>query len=291
MLLETLDTKINDVVIYSQNIFSFEKNFKIIYKDAQLKKPHSISYYEVCNFLSNPSPKVIIVYRLLTNLANFSLRRSQYGFPIFLDNQPDLVFFDPVFAVKELEGLAGVIEIQKLRFRIQQIGLNSLVKKGDRPAFTEIYSFDLSSKEAITQNDKIFADAIFALDKNFIDSEDAEIIQHIPKQAPVAAPENNIKIDQEYQNKDFKKFVPVTEPYEAEPPGKTQQEIQPDIVERKTGFGSFLEKNKPSSTAQYKGTKIPDEKHSMIQIFKSTRQLNEYVHGRNEDPVILKFNK
>ena len=102
-----------------------------------------------------------------TNLHNFNLRKSQYGFPIFVGINPDLIFFDPIFAVQELESLGGVIDLQRLRFRIQQIGLNSIVSRGDKPGFTEIYSFDLSSKEALTQNDKIFADAIFALDENF----------------------------------------------------------------------------------------------------------------------------
>ena len=288
MLLETLDTKENDVVIYSQNIFSFENNFKIIYKDAQLKKPHSIGYYEVCNFVNNTSPKVVIVYRLLTNLANFSLRRSQYGFPIYVDNQPDLVFFDPVFAVKELESLSGVIDLQNLRFRIQQIGLNSLIRKGDKPTFTEIYSFDLSSKEAITQNDKIFADAIFALDKNFIDSEDAEFIPKPEKTVPVQQPQDNINTDSGYIQKDFKRYVQASDPYESARPFSATTEIS---EKKKSGFGDFLEKNKPKETIPTASTKEIDEKKSMIQIFKSTGQLKEYIHARNEGPVVLKFNK
>ena len=65
MLLETLDTKHNDIVIYSQNIFNLETNFKIIFKDEKIKKPHSINYYEVCNYMNEPSPKVVVAYRLL----------------------------------------------------------------------------------------------------------------------------------------------------------------------------------------------------------------------------------
>jgi hypothetical protein len=294
MLLETLDTKHNDVVIYSQNIFNFERNFKIIYKDAELKKPHSIGYYEVCKFISDPAPKVIIVYRLLTNLANFTLRRSQYGFPIILDNQPDLVFFDPIFAVKELESLSGVIDMQNLRFRIQQLGLNSLIRKGDKANFTEIYSFDLSSKEAITQNDKIFADAIFALDKNFIDDEEAELIKQPERSQQRPLNESDLNTDKSYSNTDFKKYVQAS----IDSPGFTvekkpstpQKKSVVTPVGRKSEFGSFLEKNK---SKEINPTKAENEKEkkSMIQIFKSTGQLNEYIHGRNEGPVILKFNK
>lgn len=294
MLLETLDTKQNDIVIYSQNIFNLEKNFKIIYKDAELKKPHSISYYEVCNFINEPSPKVVIVYRLLTNLSNFSLRRSQYGFPMYVDNQPDLVFFDPVFAVKELESLSGVIDLQHLRFRIQQIGLNSLIRKGDRPNFTEIYSFDLSSKEALTQNDKIFADAIFALDSNFIDSEDAELKPQPAKKAEIPVDQNNINIDNEYSEKNFKRYVQVSSPgSNVQPPPSLPPVTKPSVIQQQTksGLGSFLEKNKQKTSGQATSENKVNDKKSMIQIFKSTTQLKEYVHGRNEEPVILKFNK
>lgn len=295
MLLETLDTKQNDIVIYSQNIFNLDRNFKIIYKDAKLKKPHSISYYEVCNFVNEPSPKVVIAYRLLTNLSNFSLKRSQYGFPMFVDNQPDLVFFDPIFAVKELESLSGVIDLKNLRFRIQQVGLNSLIRKGDKPNFTEIYNFDLSSKEAMTQNDKIFADAIFALDRDFIDSEDAELPPVLPKAPePEPAQQNAINIDKEYSNKNFQRYVQISNPAapSPEPPPVNRVNRQPAEPQKtKTDFSSFLEKNKPKETVPTNTVKDTAEKKSMIQIFKSTGQLKEYIHGRNEEPVILKFNK
>lgn len=281
MLLETLDTKLNDVVIYSKNIFNLDNNFKIIYKDAAIKKPHSIGYYEVCNFVNNPSPKVVIGYRLLTNLNNFNLRRTQYGLPIYVDNNPDLIFFDPVFAVKELESLSGAIDIQHLRFRIQQIGLNSLVKKGDKPNFTEIYCFDLSSKEAITQNDKTYADAIFALDENFIDSEDADIPAPKLKKQPQQPTESTLNVDKDYSNKDFNKFIPSA---------PVQEQMAP-VQKRKTEFGDFLVKNKPKETYEQKNTITGNEKKSFIQVFKTTGPLNEYIHSRNEEPVILKFNK
>jgi len=285
MLLETLDTKQNDVVIYSQNIFNLENNFKIIYKDAALKKPHSISYYEVCNFVNNASPKVIIVYRMLTNLTNFTLQRSQYGFPMFIDNNPDLVFFDPVYAIKELESLSGVIDMQNLRFRIQQVGLNSIIRRGDRANFTEIYCFDLSSKEAVTQNDKIFADAIFALDENFVDDEHADLKKY---SANGELKENSLNIDKGYSPKDFQRFIPETPPVMVV---QTQETFTQTTSKRKTAFGDFIEQNKQKQTQNYPESASAPPPKSMIQIFKSTGQLKDYVHGRNEEPVILKFNK
>ena len=54
-----------------------------------------------------------------------------------------------------------------LRFRIQQVGLTTLNSKGNLPNFAEMYNFDLMASEAKYQKDKVFADAIFALDKKY----------------------------------------------------------------------------------------------------------------------------
>ena len=46
-----------------------------------------------------------------------------------------------------------------------------MTKKESEPNFAEVYSFDLKAIEAQSQNDKIFADAIFAFDENYVDKE------------------------------------------------------------------------------------------------------------------------
>ncbi len=164
MLLETLDIKKDDVIIFSRNIFDLERNFKIIFKDDPSKEARKISYGEVCRYINEYTPKNLIVYRLLTNIKDFEIYPSKYGFFLNIGGISELIFFDPVFAVKELEDYSEALNYYDLRFRIQQVGLTTLNRKGDLPNFAEIYSIDLEATEAKFQNDKAFVDAILAFD-------------------------------------------------------------------------------------------------------------------------------
>ncbi len=174
MLLETLDIKKNDIIIYSQNIFNLEKNFKIIFKDDFERRPRKITFSEVCNFVEEFTPKNLIVYRLLTNIEDFALDRSKYGFFISINSESELVYFDPIFAVKELEDYIDKIDEYDLRFRIQQVGLTTLNRVNNRTNFAEIYSIDLEAIEAKFQNDKVFAEAIFS----FLQRESSGVINN-----------------------------------------------------------------------------------------------------------------
>jgi hypothetical protein len=162
MLLETLDIKKDDIVIYSQNLFNNDKNFRIIFKDNLNKESHKISYSEVCSYINEFTPKNIIVYRLLTNIRDFEIYVPKYGMYININGVKEMIFFDPVYAVQELEEYSNNIDYNNLRFRIQQVGLTTLNRKGDLPNFAEIYSIDLEATEAKFQNDKVFADAIIS---------------------------------------------------------------------------------------------------------------------------------
>ncbi len=166
MLLETLDIKKDDVIIYSQNLFDIEKNFKIIYKDDPQKEPHKINFAEVCRHINEFTPQNIVVYRVLTNIRNFEIYLPRYGFFMNINDVTELIYFDPIFAVKEIEEYSQSENYHDLRFRIQQVGLTTLNRKGDLPNYAEIYSVDLMANEAKFQNDKVFADAIFAFSKN-----------------------------------------------------------------------------------------------------------------------------
>jgi hypothetical protein len=171
MFLETLDLRTTDVLIYSQNMFNFDESFKIVFKNEKLKRPRRITYFDVCSYIKDPSPKNLVIYRLLTNVNNLNAYTTKYGYFIKINGKNELIYFDPIFAIKDLRHLRFDLDPEKFRFKIQQSGLTSLTKKESEPNFAEVYSFDLKAIEAQSQNDKIFADAIFAFDENYVDKE------------------------------------------------------------------------------------------------------------------------
>ncbi|GEM_PF-547988 len=177
MLLETLDLRNNDLLIYSQNLFNFSDSFKIIFKNEKQRRPRRISYFDVCSYVKDPSPKNLIIYRLLTNINQLNAYSTKYGYFIKINNKVELIYFDPIFAIKDLRHLRFDLDPSRFRFKIQQVGLTSLTKKEAEPNFAEVYCFDLKAVEAQSQNDKIFADAIFAFDENFTDNELPENIE------------------------------------------------------------------------------------------------------------------
>ncbi len=172
MFLETLDIRKNDILIYSKNLFDFNNNFKIVFKKDPVKRAKSISYFEVCEFVKDPSPKNLIVYRLLTNVPDLDSFSTKYGYFINIEGEMELIYFDPVFAIKDIRHLRFNIEPKKFRFKVQQVGLSYMGKIDFEANFREVFSFDLSAAEAQHQNDKIFAEAIFAFDETFIDEEE-----------------------------------------------------------------------------------------------------------------------
>lgn len=159
MLLETLEKNKNNLIIFSQNIFDFEGNFKILHKDVSDKRIEKLSYTEVCKFIDLDIPKNLLVYRLLTNIKKFEILFPKYGYYVLIQNSPELVYFDPVFAVKELENFDEELDLEKLRFRIQQVGLTKFDKKNKLPVYRELYAIDLKAKEAQNQNDSVFVEA------------------------------------------------------------------------------------------------------------------------------------
>ncbi|NMB82142.1 MAG: hypothetical protein GYA14_10025 [Ignavibacteria bacterium] len=178
MLLETLDLKTKDVLIYSQNLFNFNDSFKIIFKNEKKKYPRRISYFDVCNYVKDPSPKNLIIYRLLTNIHHLDAYSTKYGYFIKINGRMELIYFDPIFAIKDLRHLRFELDPNRFRFKIQQVGLTSLTRWESEPDFAEVYSFDLKAIQAQNQNDKIYADAIFAIDPDFSEKEIDESSGH-----------------------------------------------------------------------------------------------------------------
>ncbi len=159
MLLETLTKNKNNLIIFSQNIFDFDNNFKILNKDVPDKKIIKVPYREVCKFVDLDIPKNLLVYRLLTNIKKFEILYPKYGYYVLIQGSPELIYFDPVFAVKELENFDEELDFENLRFRIQQVGLTLFSKKNNLPVYRELYAIDLKADEAQNQNDSIFVEA------------------------------------------------------------------------------------------------------------------------------------
>ncbi len=245
MLLETLDIKKNDLIIYSQNLFDLEKNFKVIYKDDPKKVPQKITYNQVCKHLNEFTPKNLIVYRLLTNIRDFQISLSKYGYFLNINGVSELIYFDPVFAVKELEDYPDAINLYDLRFRIQQVGLTTLNRKENLPNYAEIYSVDLIANEAKFQNDKVFADAIFLFSK-----------EEIPT-APKIDLSKNIKEEKSVQKKiEMKK--PAVEPKISEPKREVTKIEQPEPIKVKIPDKSE-QKIEPKKKFAYEAK--PDKEH------------------------------
>ena len=302
MLLETLDIKKNDVLIYSENKFDFEHNFKIIDKQSVSKVPCTIKFSEIGNYINYPAPKNLIVYRLLTNLFEFNAELTKYGFIIFIHNKSELIYYDPVYAVKELEALNDYIDFDLFRFKIQQIGLTYSGIYNNCAVFSEVYSFDLKAIEAQNQNDKVFAEAIFAFNdkvqnkssKQYFPSEKTSI--NIIEKADTSKKEEKevllLKLIEDKKN-DSKSF--------------NKPEIQPIVLNsdvNKIDYSEYFSKKpfnfdklktsqtKESETSgnqnqKEKRVEIDPRKKDLLTAFKSTTDLNSFLNKR--EPVVLKI--
>jgi len=318
MLLETLDIKKNDIIIYSQNIYNLDTNFKIIFKDDKERLSRKISYQDVCKFVNEFAPKNLIVYRLLTNIPEFKIDPSQYGFILMINDQRELIYFDPVFAVKELERYSRLMNLDDLRFRIQQLGLTTLNRKGNTPNYAEIYAIDLEAMEAKFQNDKVFVDAIMVASSpevaslkkrlkpdvqgkseveekygsqlnsiSFADRIKQSQQEFIPeKKESFNQMHHEINEDKDY---DFTKIAKVdlkanVASGETKDAGKSQKSSS---QEGSSTFGDFLRKklSKENVSEDY------DSRKSLNDIFKSSISLQQYISSKEDRKIVLKLDK
>lgn len=265
MLLETLDVKKNDVLIYSENRFDIYNNFKIVFKRAACKKPSTISIKEVGEYLYSPAPKTLILYRLLTNLPEFNARMTQHGIFLQINNSTELVYYDPVFAVKDIEKLENIIDFGRFRFKIHQIGLISSEIHEGSLNYNELYHFDMKADEAKNQNDKVYADAIFAFDNDFTGHHERvseRTIWEMPKQNRITYKPLNMVLSEEHDNNENNICKPGTFPDMKLSANDKTNEFHPD--------------------------KHLNKKDNLLELFKSA---SSYVSGRSGESVILKFQK
>jgi hypothetical protein len=318
MLLETLDIKKNDIIIYSQNIFDLEKNFKIIFKDDEKRLSRNINYKDVCNFVDEFTPKNLIIYRLLTNLPDFKIDPSSFGFILNINNKPELIYFDTVYAIRELECYCRDMNMKNLRFRIQQVGLTTLTREGNLPNYAEIYAIDLEAMEARYQNDKVFVDAIMAVSSS--------------KNHRVKNPANSGLKDE--SNGEKKSLDKLNTPSFADEikqskediiteikgsPGEIRQEVNEDkdfdlsqfmklnlkgnTLPKETAETKKLEKSKgeekPISFSEFLKKKMIKDKSQkniydnkdLMNIFKSSVSLKEYIASREDKKIFLRLDR
>ena len=318
MLLETLDIKKNDIIIYSQNIFNLDTNYKIIFKDDKERLSRKISYKDVCRFVNEFTPKNLIVYRLLTNIPEFKIDPSQYGFVLSVNDHNELIYFDPVFAVKELERQSRLMNLDDLRFRIQQVGLTTLNRKGNRPNYAEIYAIDLEAIEAKYQNDKVFVDAIMVAgsakvvplknrlntdvkgksqaEENFNSQLDtvsfAKKIKQSQKEIVPGKADSLNEIHHEIsEDKDFdttqivkmdlKGNISSKEAEQANNSEKSKEEVSPST------FGEFIKKKLLGENV---GKDFENGK-GFSDIFKSSVSMQEYISSKEDRKIVLKLDK
>jgi len=294
MLLETLDVKKNDILIYSENKFDFESNFKIIYKKSGSRKPFSINFWEVGEYMNSPNPKNIILYRLLTNIPEFNASLTKYGTYIQINNAPEMVYYDPIFAVKELERMNGIIDFHSFRFKIHQIGLSSTSMQNGIQNYRELYHFDLKADEAKNQNDRVFAEAIFAFDNDFTDPAVKSDI-HDSKKIPAVTPfpykplnliisEDRQATQREMQKLDiFPDMSIVSEAREKNQLAETAKGIiEAETTKKETSIGEFLKRQKQKESVQ--PTKSPGG--DLLSLFKSA---DTYVSDRSGESIVLRI--
>ncbi len=310
MLLETLDIKKNDIIIFSQNIFNLDKNFKIIFKDDNQMLSRKINYSDVCKFVNEFTPKNLIVYRLLTNFKDFRIDLTKYGFQLFINSERELIYFDPIYAVKEIEKYKIMMDINELRFRIQQVGLTTLNRKKNLPNYAEIYSIDLEAMEAKFQNDKVFADAITSIaikiaaeSKNEIKSNVSSDLKNSEKQDSISGTAK-IKKDPVKISADRKESLnEIRHEISEDKNFDHSQVLKMNIKENisKTGSGEKVKSVKTGKDEQSAFSKFlskkrsenygKNERSSIVDIFNSSTPLKEFISSREDKKIVLKLDK
>lgn len=307
MLLETLDVKKNDVIIYSQNIFNIERNFKIIFKDDPERLARKITYSDVCRFVNEYVPKNLIVYRLLTNIRDFQMQLSRYGFLLNINGNAELIYFDPVFAVKDLEEYGQLENLQNLRFRIQQVGLTTLNRKGNLPNYAEIYNVDLEAMESKFQNDKVFAEAIVSLGSSLGAAKKEMPVKHgsagnssfadkvkgtsgageavADRKEDIKSIDHDVAEDRDF---DYKQILRMNSRPDTSAGDLEKSTTRERVLgeKKRTDFSDFLKKKASGNERAATG-----EKTDFADIFSTPTPLKEYINKKENQRIVLKLKK
>jgi hypothetical protein len=284
MFLEINEKNKNSIVVYSQNIFDPEENFRIIFNNGVEKRHKKINFSDVCDLLHYQAPKNLIVYRLLTNYEKIDAADAKFGCVIKVDNKDELIYFDPVFALKDLGNLVKNFNLQSFRFKIQQLGIRTLTYVNEKENFTEIFSYDLHAIEAQNQNDKIFADALYP-ENSEQNNKDAAIlfeesISEIKNDSSVI---NDIKaINTLPVEREYSLSKPNTQNMPRKPSDRYEQK---ELLKRILGIEESNEK--PDSAKENEKDEIPYP-YTSSDLFKTTGKKNA-AEDRKNDSIILKL--
>jgi hypothetical protein len=303
MILETLDVKRHDIFIYSENKLSLKSNFKLINKDSADKNPQGITYNKVCEYIEHDVPKNLIVYRLLTNLPSYDITNFKYGFPMVINGEKEIVHFDPCFAIQDLEDYVKEIEFKFLRFRIQQVGLIYYMRSFGKVNYSEVYSFDMEANEAKWQNDRVFAELIFAFDEidfNNVSVPEKKTIADFPESKPIYTRINtgvsdiDFEVDKQYNPVDTKKLTVqgssrTTKRIEIVKPGTfdrmftNEVDTKAEVIKpAPSAFSSFLDRVKKSTVVEE--GEIPSGV-----VNQSANQFKDFVKNRQKEQFVLRF--
>jgi len=245
VLIETYDDDKSGSIIFSKNKFDFLTNFVIVDKLIP-DITNIIDYKEISTLLNNSVKKNLILYRLLTNDENLDPFTSKIGFFLKLKEKIEIVYFDPIFILKDLEHLKIRLPKDEFRFKIQQVGYRSKSIVDYSVIYEEYFCIDLSDEEAKNQNDSIFAETMLSLKINSEDSSNKEINkskQDIFK-----------NIQSEFVEKDVEFYnLEKSESFESKYNPKRETKIAEDIGDQ--DFFSRVTKNKNKKT-EYKSSTL-----------------------------------
>lgn len=295
MFLETIDVRKNDVVIFSRNILDMENNFKIVQKNDVFKKPKSISFFEVADFIKNSVPKNLIVYRLLTNIRDLDASLTKFGFFVWVDGKIELIYFDPVFALEDLNHLNLQVDRSKFRFKIQQVGLKSSGIHSAEASYAQVYSFDLKAIEAQNQDDKIFADAVFAFDNSYNEEINLNVVEYKTdfktgsRIKKIYDSSSSLIEDNSGVKTDLSKVRFDTD----NPEALREQKLQ--LLKEALGINKSGENisSDPDELIEYEiddsNSKGIESNSNLIDLFKSTTKQAKVINERERRSVILKL--
>ena len=190
MLLETKNIKENDIIIYSRNSMDEDYNFRIIFKNDPKLYHRKISFDYTKKLITEYFPKNLIAYRIMTNFPEMLIPSTNYGCVIHVNSEQELIFTDPVYAVKTIEEYLEFNSNDQFKFKIQRVGYSTINKIGNSANYTEEFFYDLKIQEATNQNDATYLESLLGKD---VQTE--HIFKDVDelKRSVIFAPENKIR--------------------------------------------------------------------------------------------------